>query len=303
MTNTALALPTVDTSAIDRANLGPRTKAKYKREIEKMHAAGVNPANHADLQTYADTLKSSRRAFLKSALRLMTLEIEHQVKSGATPENIGSVQAAVYRLEAMRSAVTVEQPKGSKAHVWLSRAQVVDVMSRCNGDTLEQKRDWIILGVLLGAGLRRDELANLTFDALKTIPTKNGIRAVLEVTGKGSKTRVIPINTKLAKRLNEWCDVVGGGNVARALGRKQELADSISAVSIFELVRKYGALIGVPELAAHDLRRTYAQLGYQAGVPITQISILLGHSSVQVTQKYLDLHLDLDSTSSDFIPL
>jgi integrase len=67
-------------------------------------------------------------------------------------------------------------------------------------------------------------------------------------------------------------------------------------------IQKQGAAIGRPELSPHDLRRTYAQLGFEAGVPITQISILLGHSNVVVTQRYLNLELDLAVTASDFVP-
>jgi integrase len=144
----------------------------------------------------------------------------------------------------------------------------------------------------------------LTFDALKQQPTKGGkMRDVLEVTGKGGKTRVIPINEKLGSHLREWKEIVGGGFVARSLGMKKELGQSMSAVAIFHLVNKYGKQIGMDELAPHDLRRTYAQLGYEAGVPLTQISTLLGHSSVATTQKYLDLSLDLEKTVSDFVPL
>ncbi|HET8671919.1 MAG TPA: site-specific integrase, partial [Candidatus Saccharimonadales bacterium] len=69
------------------------------------------------------------------------------------------------------------------------------------------------------------------------------------------------------------------------------------------LAHEYGKQIGKPGLAPHDLRRTYAQLGYNAGVPITQISVLSGHSSVKTTQEYLNLNLDLESTASDFVPL
>lgn len=65
---------------------------------------------------------------------------------------------------------------------------------------------------------------------------------------------------------------------------------------------KYGKQMGKPELASHDLRRTYAQLGYEAGVPITQISTLLGHASIETTMRYLNLDLDLETTVSDFIP-
>lgn len=60
--------------------------------------------------------------------------------------------------------------------------------------------------------------------------------------------------------------------------------------------------MGKPALVPHDLRRTYAQLGYEAGVSVTQISILLGHASIETTMRYLSLELDLQTTISDFVP-
>jgi site-specific recombinase XerD len=62
-------------------------------------------------------------------------------------------------------------------------------------------------------------------------------------------------------------------------------------MGIYNIVNKAGQMIGQPELAPHALRRTFAQLGFQAGVPITQISKLLGHASVSTTQRYLNLDL------------
>jgi integrase len=59
----------------------------------------------------------------------------------------------------------------------------------------------------------------------------------------------------------------------------------------------------MPELDPHDLRRTFEQIGYEASVPITQISKQLGHSSIITTQRYLNMDLDLVTTISDFIPL
>lgn len=293
----------LDTSAIDHAVLQPSTKAKYRREIEAMYLAGINPADHAALQAYADGLKSSRKAFLKSALRLMLQDIEQELKANASPDNLQQVQAALLRMDAMKNAVNVPQHKGTKAHTWLSPKQVQEITALCD-ETLEGKRDYIVLGLLLGAGLRREELSQLTFDALKQQPTKSGkMRDVLEVVGKGAKSRVIPISAKLGAHLREWKDITGGGNVARSLGMKKELGESMSAVAIFQLVNKYGARIGLDALAPHDLRRTYAQLGYEAGIPITQISTLLGHSSVSTTQRYLNLSLDIEQTASDFIPL
>ncbi len=293
----------LDFSAIERANLQPSTKAKYKKEIENLVLAGVDPQDYLALQEYADGLKSSRKSFLKSALRLMSQDFERAIKANATEGNIGKVQAGVYRLEAMREAVQVTKHKGEKAHVWLSPKQVTQITGLC-GDDLEGKRDWIVLSLPLGAGLRRNELSNLTFDALMQQPTKNGkMRDVLEVEGKGAKSRVIPIKPILAQRLREWKGIVGNGMVVRSLGMNKELGESMSGVAIFNLVNKYGKLVGIDALAPHDLRRTYAQLAYDAGLPITQISKLLGHAKIDTTQKYLNTDLDLDVTASDFIPL
>ena len=305
--NTQMAITTAraGNDAIDRANLQPTTKKKYKRELEKMRDAGINPLDFQALQVYADNLKSSRKAFLKSALRMISIDYERNAKGGATPENIAAVQTVVYRLEAMRGAVTVTTHKGRKAHTWLSQSQVKEITSLC-GDDLIGRRDWIVLGLLLGAGLRRDELVNLKFDALKQQPMKGGkMRDVLEVTGKGNKTRVIPIKPILADRLRQWRDEVGNGRIARSItkGKEPKIGRSLSAIGIFNLVAQYGSMIGKPGLAPHDARRTFAQLGYEAGVPLTQLQTLLGHESIATTQKYLDLSLDLETTASDFIPL
>ena len=176
-------------------------------------------------------------------------------------------------------------------------------MESCDRATLAGRRDWIVLAVLVGAGLRRDELAGLTFADVKALPLEGKKRTVLEVTGKGSKTRVIPISDRLADALYTWQKETGGGRVARSLTKSAQLGESISGVGIFDVVRRYGEVIGIPDLAAHDLRRSYAQLGYDAGIPITQISKLLGHASITTTQKYLNLSLNLKMTISDFIPL
>ena len=176
-------------------------------------------------------------------------------------------------------------------------------MSTC-GDDIVGQRDWIILGLLVGAGLRREELVNLKFADIQEHDIKNGrSRKVLNVSGKGAKDRAVPISTILASRLADWQKVIGEGYITRSLGRKKEIGESISAIGVFNIVRKHGIMINKTELAPHDLRRTYAQLGFKAGVPITQISRLLGHATVATTQQYLDLKLDLEQTVSDFIPL
>ncbi len=280
--------------------LAPTTKAQYKKALKNYLATGNSLADSEALSRYAATVSSSSKAFLKSAIRLWTQSMAKGAKSQAdgTIENTSKIQATLWHLESINDAIQVPSTKGEKAHVWLTQAEVKRLVGLCD-DSLSGRRDRIVLSILLGAGLRREELANLTFDAIK----QQGTRTVLEVVGKGSKSRIIPISEKLASILSEWQQIASSGFVVRSVGANREIGESLSSVQIFRIVRAYGERISKPKLAAHDLRRTYAELGYQSGVPITQISKLLGHSSVSTTQKYLNLDLDLEVTASDFIPL
>lgn len=278
------------------------TKKQYTKAITSYLDSGNRLTDADALAQYAQGLSKSSRAFLKAAIRLWGDEVALKAKAGATPENIGAVQATVYRVDALNEAIKVEASKGQKAHNWLNQAEVKRLMATC-GDSLQGKRDRLVLGLLAGAGLRREELANLAFDDVVLQPMGNRFRTVLNVRGKGAKDRVVPISDALAGLLDRWRPVVGGGRVARSVSKAGAIGDSLSAVGIFHIVSNAGGAIGKDGLAPHDLRRTYAQLGYEAGVPITQISKLLGHSSVATTQRYLNLELDLETTVSDFVPV
>jgi integrase len=292
-----------DLSPIENANLSPRTKAQYIKAVRNYLNTGARLGDADALSKYALGLHKSSKSFLKASIHLLSKGLVHELKAGATPNNLLEVQSALYRLESLQDAITVEASKGEKVHTWLSQAQVKAIMATCDNG-IQGKRDWIILGLLLGSGLRCLELVNLRFDNLIDLPMpKNGIRTCLQVLGKGDKIRTIPIKPLLATRIQEWKAITGDGKIARSLGRKMILGDRLASQAVFQIVRKHGALIGLPEIDPHDLRRTFAQIGFEAGVPITQISKQLGHSNITTTQRYLNMDLDLITTVSDFIPL
>ncbi len=291
-------------------NLQPSTKHQYTKALRNYLEAGHDLTNLTELQAYASTVGSSTRSFLSAAITRLANELEQVAKSGATPENVAAVTAAVYRAESLKGAIKTEQPEGQKAHIWLSQKQVSDLLAACkerkSGNSeieIIAQRDRLSIGLLVAAGLRRQEAVNLRFEDVKQQPMGEKMRTVLDVKGKGAKDRVIPISDKLAEAISEWGVVVGSEmTVLRSLGRNKKPGESMSTTALYNLVQKRGELIGKPDLQPHDLRRTYAQLGYEAGVPITQISVLLGHANIETTQRYLNLELDLESTVSDFIP-
>lgn len=283
--------------AISRAPLAPTTKAQYKKALVNYLKTGGKLTDAAELATYAERLPQSCRAFLKAAVRKFATSAMLGMKGQATPQNVEAVTAAVYRLEAVQDAIHVSKQKGSKAHQWLSAAEVRRLVG-----TAATLRDKVALGLLVGAGLRREEAVQLTFADVATMPKGGKIRTVLNVTGKGAKNRIVPISESLAADIATLGNELGAGRVLRNKTRDTTNSGAtLSAVALFHIVASSGRAIG-KELAPHDLRRTYAQLGYDAGVPLTQISILLGHSSVATTQRYLNLDVDLGATISDFVP-
>ena len=304
--NTSLALPIsnpFDFSALDRADLQPSTRIKYHRALSNMLAAGVDPFDYGSLSAYADSLSSSSRGFLKAALKLSIDEELLRIKAGATPHNIDAIQALVARVEAMTSTIKIHVHEGTKSHIWLTPEQVQQLTALPDRSTVQGRRDWIVLALLL-SGLRREEVASLTFDRLSRQPMSNGqMRAVLDVTGKGAKDRVVPIQPLLERYLLEWRQEVGEGNVARAINKSGRVNGSLSGEAIRMLVASYGAQIDLPALQPHDLRRTYAQIGWHNTHDLVLVQTLLGHADPQTTIDYLDLHTNFDDTISDYIPL
>jgi integrase/recombinase XerD len=160
-------------------------------------------------------------------------------------------------------------------------------------------RDYIVMSILLGAGLRREELETLTFDALSQISGEHGMVDILTVIGKGDKKRVIPIASALAARIREWQAVVGGGRIARRMYKGGKIGASLTAPRIFAMVRKYGLYVGIKDLDPHDCRRSYGRLMYFSNKKdIMKVMVLLGHKSVETTQIYIGvkISIDLDST-------
>lgn len=253
--------------AIERAKLSDTTRRQYRRALELYLATGNSLTNADQLATYAQGLKSSPKSFLKSAIRLWSLEMARATKAQANPENVASIQAVLYRLESLTDAIQVETKKGSKPHNWLSGSQIKHLR-----EVIDNPRDYLIISLMLQAGLRRDEVCHLKYTDVQML----GDMPVLVVCGKGNRTRTIPITAALAERLKTWPG-------------KGEYVIGLSGQSIMDICRRYGRRIDLPSLSPHDCRRTFAQTALTNGVSINQISALLGHSSINTTARYLDL--------------
>jgi site-specific recombinase XerD len=63
--------------------------------------------------------------------------------------------------------------------------------------------------------------------------------------------------------------------------------DGMTEKVVWHVVKTYAKKLEIPKLAPHDLRRSCARFCYAAGGELEQIQFLLGHVSVQTTERYL----------------
>jgi site-specific recombinase XerD len=97
---------------------------------------------------------------------------------------------------------------------------------------------------------------------------------------------------------------VAAGHVFRSVGRAGSvIGERLGEKVVWQMLRQYAAEVGVPGIAPHHLRRTCAKLCRAAGGELEQIQMLLGHASVQTTERYLGTKQDLIHAPNDAIRL
>jgi integrase len=184
---------------------------------------------------------------------------------------------------------------------WLTAEEARALWQLPNTDTLKGKRDRAILAVLLGCGLRRRELAELTLD---DVQRREDHWAIVDLVGKAGHIRTVPVPDWVKQTIDDWLAAAGvtNGRLFRRVCRAGAIwGDLMTERVVWHVVKDYAAKLGVPKLAPHDLRRSCARLCHVAGGELEQIQFLLGHVSVQTTEKYLGCKQRLQGAMNDRI--
>ena len=153
--------------------------------------------------------------------------------------------------------------------------------------TPRELRDHAMLAVLIGCGLRRGELLALD---LGSVQQREEHWVIADLIGKGGHVRTVPVPSWVKAAVDAWTSVAGitNGAVFRAINRRGRVwGTGMTAKVLWDVVRGAAAEAGIEKLAPHDLRRTCARLCHQAGGELDQIQFLLGHVSIQTTERYL----------------
>lgn len=170
---------------------------------------------------------------------------------------------------------------------WLTPEQGRRLLDRATPSTTRELRDHAMVAMLIGCGLRRAELLALS---VESIQQREEHWVIADLVGKGGHVQTVLIPNWVKTAVDAWtaeADITHGA-VFRAINKAGRVwGDGMSPKVLWDVVRAAAARAGIDKLAPHDLRRTCARLCHLAGGELEQIQFLLGHVSVQTTERYL----------------
>jgi integrase/recombinase XerC len=180
----------------------------------------------------------------------------------------------------------VRPPKSPKSlPKALSPDEATRLVSFSDGDPLAV-RDRAMFELLYSSGLRLSELTSLKQGDVSFAD------ATVRVTGKGNKTRVVPVGSHALQALEAWLPV------RESLPRRDESAlflnqrgDAISPRTVQSRLKAWGIKQGLPgHVHPHMLRHSFASHVLQSSGDLRAVQEMLGHASISTTQVYT--HLD-----------
>lgn len=256
---------------------------------------GRAPFEKATVQEFRDSLEAQHLA--SSTINVYLSSVRKLVAECAAEGWLDPHQAAgIAQVKGVRR-------QGVRLGQWLTPEEASLLLGLPDVATLKGSRDRAVLAMLLGCGLRRAELCQLRVEDLQL---REGRWVLPDLVGKGKRFRTVPVPTWAKQFVDHWAEEAGitRGRLFRSVNKGGNVwGEGISEDTVWGITREYGAKIGHAALAPDHLRRTCARLCRISGGALEQIQLLLGHASLQTTERYVDTRPDLAYAVNDNLPL
>jgi integrase len=205
-------------------------------------------------------------------------------------------------------AAGIRRVKGVRKHGvrtgnWLTIQQGQTLLHTFDSNTLPGKQYYAMVAVLLGYGLRHAELSSAKVEDLQR---REEHWVFADLIGKGGHVKTVPVPDWVGSAIRAWlaAAAVTAGPMFRAINKAGRIAThGFSPNVIWSVVTTACRQCDLPGVAPHDLRRTCARLCHDTGGEIEQIQYLLGHESVQTTERYIGCKQRLRNAVNDRIGL
>lgn len=189
-------------------------------------------------------------------------------------------------------AELVLTPKQDKTlPVYLSVDEMFRLLDSIQTDTLLGLRNRAIFETLYSSGIRVSELADMDFADV------DFSSAVIQVSGKGRKQRIVPVGQKALTAIKAYrtrlLKQTGRPSIEAGPLFLNRFYKRLNPRSIARILNKLVDTIGLlTPVSPHALRHTFATHMLDAGADLRAVQELLGHKSLSTTQKYTHVSID-----------
>lgn len=250
-------------------------------------------AYRADLNKFVAWLEQHKLSWQKlqsDQLQDFILDLSAERKAASNARLLSSVKRLYLwaQQQKMLESNPVEQVAAPKAErkipKVLSESQIEDLLEAPDIGTALGLRDRAILELMYASGLRVSEVVELPFEQL------NLNAGMVQVVGKGSKERIVPIGEEAAYWLQRYLQSAR----AELLGKKiapslfvSRLGRQMTRQTLWHRVRNLAESVGIfSDLSPHGLRHAFATHLLNHGADLRSVQLLLGHSDLSTTQIY-----------------
>lgn len=172
----------------------------------------------------------------------------------------------------------------------ISNEDVATLLRTCNKDGFTGVRDAALFRCLLDTGARAREFLAIN---LENVDPVVGNIDIPGTSTKNSKPRTVFLGMKSRKALRAYLKLRTDQNPA--LWVTDDMVDRLTYAGLRQVLRRRAQLAGLTITSLHAFRRAFALNMLRSGVDLASLSKLMGHSDIQVVQKYLkqstqDLH-------------
>lgn len=230
-------------------------------------AAEIKALKQADIRSYlafrrGDGLTNNSAARELSALR-------------AFFKHVGGDEAQIPKIKGPKVKRGVPRPASPEDILALAG----DAQDSASEDWVGA-RDWAVLLLLYGSGLRISEALDLTAEALP-------LTDILRVTGKRSKVRVVPLLPQVRQAIEHYIDLCPHVMAAGQPIFRGKRGGPLSPNLIRRVVQQARGKLGISDtITPHALRHSFATHLLAGGADLRSLQELLGHASLSSTQVY-----------------
>ena len=267
-----------------------KEKERFSAYLQHRYSDRSTPKHYLnDLEMFIHTIGNKEVQEITS--RDIDLFIEEQLVKGLAPATINRRLAALHTFFEYVASEDGEKAMPNPIKWKRHRLQEGSYVPRDVPDNIVDKlfavitkpRDRAMFGLMVGAGLRVGEVARLACADLNP-PDKAGGYARLLVRGKGQKERVVWVTPRWYIEIKAWLNDRTATNCNHLFLNQRQQPLSVDGIQY--CLKQYCRQVNI-DISCHQLRHTFARRLAEQRMPTESISLLLGHSRVSTTQRYI----------------